>query len=949
MRGTTRRRGTGLGLAFLVAGGVVLRPDAGESGAANSAVTQLLCEHQRNPLGIDEPRPRLSWVWQPGERDQVQTAYQVLVARTRGALDRDHGDVWDSGRTAGSLSLEVEYDGRPLASRTPYHWKVRVWDREGRVSPWSAPALWETAFLDPAEWTARWVNDGRPNPARDETFYEDDPAPLFRREFELPPAVTRARLYVTGLGYYEASLNGSRVGERVLDPGWTMYGKRVYYSTYDVTAQLRRGRNCLGVTLGNGWYNPLPLRMFGRFNLREQLVVGRPRFIAQLEVALADGSRRLIASDDTWRVTDGPIRRNSVYLGERYDARNEVPGWDRPGLDDRSWRAASLATEPVGPLQAQPQPPIRVADTLDAVALSEPAPGVFLFDLGQNFAGWARLRLTAPPGATINLRYGELLNPDGTLNPRTSVAGQIKGLRKTKQGSLERIGGLGAPEVAVQTDSYISRGGKEESYTPHFGFRGFRYVEVSGYPGRPNQGAVTGLRLHPDLEEVGSFESSSDLLNRVYAMSRRTFLSNLFSVQSDCPHREKLAYGGDIVATSDALMLEFDMARFYEKAVTDWGDSARDDGMLTDTAPFVGIQYCGIGWAMVHPRLQWQLHQYYGNRRLIERQYDTSRRWLELVAAGSPDHFIREGLGDHEALTPTPPEALLTPLFYESARLVSQLGRVIGRETDAARHAALADAIRKAFAGGAVGQSGPGTQSAAAFALQFGLVPEADHAKTVAWLIDDIREARGGHLSTGILGTKLALEVLSREGHAQTAFDLVRQESFPGWGYMLANGATTLWEHWAGSEDTHSHNHPMFGSVSQWLVNWLGGIQPDPEAVGFDRIVLRPQPVDGLDWVRCSYRSVRGPIVSNWSRAAGVFSWDVTIPAGTTATAFVPARSLEEITEGRTAPVRVARATGVRDARLDGAVAVLQLGSGSYYFVSRPRGCDARKALSWLR
>ena len=937
MRSAHRARGTGLGLVLLATGGAFLPPEAAVGGPARLAVTGLRCEHQRDPLGIDERQPRLSWVLESGERGQAQTAYQVLVASTRAGLDRDRGDLWDSGRVADPGSGEVVYAGRPLASRTACHWKVRAWDQEGRPSPWSAPAVWETAFLDPAEWDARWVNDGKPLPARDEAFYDDDPAPLFRREFELPAAVVRARLYVTGLGYYEASLNGERVGDHVLDPGWTSYGKRVYYSTYDVTGQLRRGENCLGITLGNGWYNPLPLRMWGRLNLREHLVVGRPRFIAQLEADLADGSQRVVASDSTWRVADGPVRRNSVYLGERYDARHEVPGWNRPGLDDRSWRPASLAAEPLGPLQAQPQPPIRIAETLEAVAISEPVPGVFVFDLGRNFAGWARLRIRAAAGTVVTLRYAELLNADGTLNPLTSVAGQVKGRRRTERGTEEPVGGPGAPEVAVQTDTYVARGGGEETWTPRFGFRGFRYVEVSGLPGAPERDAINGVRLHPDLEETGSFESSSALLNRIHAMSRRTFLSNLFSVQSDCPHREKFAYGGDIVATSDALMLAFDMARFYEKAVVDWADAAREDGMLTDTAPFVGIHYCGVGWAMVHPRLQWQLHQYYGNRRLIERQYDTSRRWLELVAAGAPDHALREGLGDHEALAETPPEALLTPLYYESARLLAQLGRLIGREADAARHAALAETIRDAYARSPAGRRPPATQSAAAFALQLGLLPEPDRAAAVTWLVDDIR-ARGGHLSTGIFGTKLALDVLSRERHAQAAFDVVRREDFPGWGHMLASGATTLWEHWAGSDDTYSHNHPMFGSVSQWMVNWLGGIQPDPDAVGFDRIVLRPQPVDGLDWVRSSYRSVRGPIVSNWSRRAGLFSWDVTIPPGSTATAFVPARTLEEITEGRGAPVPVGRASGVRDARMDGASAILQLASGSYHFVSRPRG-----------
>lgn len=906
-----------------------------ESGAKAGVVSDLRVEHQRDPLGIDEPRPRLGWVYESPERDQAESAHQVLVARTRAALERHEGDMWDSGRRAASATLAVLYAGRPLASRTAYYWKVRAWDREGRASPWSETAVFETAFLDPAEWSARWLNDGKPHPAHDEAFYDDDPAPLFRREFELGAAVARARLYVTGLGYYEASLNGERVGERVLDPAWTMYGRRVYYSTYDVTRMLRKGRNCLGITLGNGWWNPLPLRLFGRVNLRERLTIGRPRLIAQLEAELADGSRHVVASDDGWRVTDGPTRHNSVYLGERYDARHERPGWDRPGHDDSAWRRAALATEPVGRLQAQPQPPIRVAGTLPAVAMSEPRPGVFVFDLGENFAGWPRLRLRAPSGTEVTLRYGELLRPDGSLNPRTSVAGQIKGQRRNAHGVLERIGGPGAPEVAVQSDRYVARGGGEESFTPRFGFRGFRYIELTGHPGRPRPDAVEGLRLHADLEEVGAFESSSALLNRIHAMSRRTFLSNLFGVQSDCPHREKLAYGGDIVATSDALMLGFDMARFYAKTVVDWSDSAREDGMLTDTAPFVGIQYCGVGWAMVHPWLQRQLHQYYGDRRLIEREYDATRRWLELVAAASPGHLVRDGIGDHEALVETPPELLLTPLFHESAGLVSRLARLIGREGEASRHAALAEAIRGAYLSAAARRpDGLPSQSAAAIALGFGLVPEAERGRTVDWLVNDIRSTRGGHLSTGILGTRLALEVLSHEGHAQTAFDVVSRESFPGWGFMLANGATTLWEHWAGSDDTYSHNHPMFGSVSQWLVNWLGGIQPDPEAVGFDRIVLRPQPVAGLDWVRCSYRSVRGPIVSSWSRGAGVFTWDVAIPTGATATAFIPARSLDAVREEAAASVPAARAAGVRDARMEGGFAVLGLGSGRYRFVS---------------
>ena len=929
--------------ASLVLSAALILPVGGPGPSGSPLVAaDLRCEYRSNPVGIDEQRPRVGWVLTSSQRNQVQSAYQVLVATSEAALAEDRGDLWNSGKVVSSRSVQVVYDGKPLASRTICYWKTRVWDGEGRVSSWSAPARWEMALVEPGDWTATWIDDGKRNPTTDEAFYRNDPAPLFRREFSLRAPVSRARLYITGLGYYEASLNGTRVGDRVLDPGWTMYGKRVFYSVYDVTRQVRQGRNCVGVTLGNGWYNLLPLRMWGNLNLREHLAIGRPRFIAQLEVELADGRRQSVVSDASWRVADGPLVFNSIYLGEVYDARLEADGWSLPGFDDHTWRLASAANDAVGPLQAQPQPPIRVTARFNPVAVSEPTPGVFVFDMGQNFAGWASLALRAPKGTQVALRYGELLKTDGTLNPLTAVAGQIKGSRKTKAGVIEKIGGEGSPDVAWQQDTYIASGGGLEIYTPRFTFHGFRYVEVTGYPGKPALDAIKGLRLTSDVEDAGSFTSSSDLLNRIQKMTRWTFLSNLFSVQSDCPHRERFGYGGDIVATSDAMMLNFDMARFYEKAVADWADSARDDGMLTDTAPYVGIQYCGVGWAMVHPVLQWQLYQYYGDERVIERQYETSRRWLDLVAAANPGHVVSDGLGDHEALTGTPPESLVTPLYFASARLVARLAGVLRHQEEAARYSALADSIRRAFTdrvlNPAADRGAALTQSAQAFALAAGLLDPPDRRAGVQRLLDDIRGPQKGHLSTGIFGTKFALDVLSAEGHAQAVFDIVRQETYPGWAYMLANGATTLWEHWALSENTYSHNHPMFGSISEWLFKWLGGIQPDPEAVGFDRIRIKPRLVDGLDWVRSSYRSVRGEVVSNWSRTQGAVEWQVTIPANTTATIFLRADSLDQIEEGRTTLVPARRAEGVRTARIEGQDAVFTVGSGTYRFVARRRG-----------
>ena len=895
-------------------------------------VTDLRCEYQVNPLGIDVKRPRLSWKLQSEQRGEKQTAYRIRVA------DVDGNRLWDTGKVDSDRSIHIEYGGRPLSSRLRCTWKVRVWDKEGNPSPWSAPASWEMALLGRDDWQAKWINDGKANPTKDEDFYKEDPAPLFRKTFDLPKAARKARLYITGLGYYEASLNGQPVGDHALDPAWTVYSKRVFYSTYDVSELLRDGTNSLAVTLGNGWYNPLPLRMWGHLNLRKHLTIGRPRFIAQLEIELADGTRTTIVSDESWKVIEGPMRRNSIYLGEVYDARKEIRDWDRPGCDDSGWAQAGIAPEPLGRLQAQPLPPIKVTRTLKPVKVTEPKEGTFIFDMGQNFAGWVRLALNVPRGTQITLRYGELLHKDGTLNPMTSVCGQIKGTRKNAEGEAIPVGGPGAPKIAWQSDTYIARGGGPETYTPRFTFHAFRYVEVTGYPGTPPADAIEGLRLNTDVTEVGTFACSNDQFNRIQQMCRWTFLSNMFAVQSDCPHRERFGYGGDLVATCDAFMLNLDMAGFYAKVARDWHDSALPDGMLTDTAPFVGIQYCGVAWAMAHPLLQLQLYKYYGDRRIIEDQYATSKRWLDLVADRNQNHIIEKGLSDHEALVRAPAPEMVTPLYCESARLLAQLARILGKDDDAQTCAARAEAVKRAyrekFPPSEAGRVPPGTQASQSFALHLDMLDEGRREAALQYLLDDIRTRNEGRLTTGIFGTRYLLEVLSRAGHAGAAYDIVNRRDFPGWGHMLANGATTLWEHWALSENTFSHNHPMFGSVSQWFFNWLGGIQAHPQAVGFDRIIIRPQVVGDLKWVRCRYDSIRGPIASDWRLDGDRLHLNVTIPAGTTALVYIPATKAAEVTESN---VPVAEAPGVRLLGKENGALVFEIQSGRYAFSGKAR------------
>lgn len=903
-----------------------LKGDLPDHVSKSILVQRLRCEYEDRPLGIDHPAPRLSWVFESPGRGQKQTAYRVLVARSIKALHAGRGDLWDSDKVASSKSANVVYAGEVLVSYQRCFWKVKVWDKNGVPSDWSDPSSWEMGLLNAKDWQGCWINDGKPLPEKDADFYRDDPAPLFRREFKVSGPVRSARLYISALGYVHARLNGSAVSDHHLEPLWTLPNKRVFYSVHDVSKNLVQGDNCLGVTLGNGWYNPLPLRMWGRVNLRQRLPVGRPQFIAQLLIEYADGSRKLLLSNSTWKVAPGPILRNSIYLGEKVDARKSVNGWDKPGLDDHAWDSAQIAPAPEGFLQAQLLPPIKVTTSVKPVRITEPSDGVYIMDMGQNFGGWARFTFNVPEGTQITMRYGELKYEDGTLNPMTSVCGQIKRNKPPADGS---------PAIAWQADTYIARGGGSETYTPLFTFHAFRYIEITGLPTRPSLDDVEGLRMHCAVEPVGSFSCSNGLFNRIQTMCQWTFLSNLFGVQSDCPHRERFGYGGDLVTTSDAFMLNYDMANFYAKAARDWQDSALPDGMLTDTAPSVGIQYCGVGWAMAHPHLQVQLYRYYGDQRIIEEQYPTSKRWLELVRAENADHIVQQGLGDHEALEKEELPPMITPLYCKSARMLSRLARILGKEEEADDYDRLGKNIRKAyvekFLAPGTGVVASGIQSVQAFALFLDMLPTDERPAAMAQLVKDITDKHNGHLTTGIFGTRYMLDVLSREGHAEVVNNMVNLLDFPGWGHMLEQGATTLWEHWKFSDNTFSHNHPMFGSVSQWFYNWLGGIEPAVDAVGFDKFTFQPQFLEGLDWVHCTYRSVRGPITCDWKRQGDHVAIDLQVPVNTSATLILPTAG--EITEnGHPA----ADSEGVEEVSEGDGNAKLRLGSGRYRLIFSP-------------
>jgi alpha-L-rhamnosidase len=887
---------------------------------------------------VASSQPRLSWRVESEKRAQSQSAWQILVAGSAEILAKDQGDLWDSGKQAATRSPSAGYGGKRLEPGKVYHWKIRCWDAAGQPSAWSAAAVLEIAPVTPADWSgARWIDDGREQPAKDEDFYQPDPAPLLRQEFTLAKPVLRARLHVAGVGYVLTSLNGRRLADQALDPPWTAFDKRILFRTHDVTAALTGGSNCLGLSLGNGWFNPLPLRMWGGRNIREALPTGRPRAIACLVVDHPDGTVTTVTTGPGWKVAQGPTLRNSVFLGEERDARLVIAGWDKPGFDASAWKAVRVSEAPLEPLKPiLDMPPVRATETIRPVAVTTPAKGVFIVDFGTNFTGIPEIDREVPAGDRIVLRYGEILNPDGTLNPLTSVCGQIKGMRKNKEGVESPIGGPGAPAIAWQQDIYTSGGGKE-TYRPDFTFHAFRYMEITGLLEAPKLESIRGIRLHSELPDAGSFSCSNELFNRIQKITRNTFRNNVVSVQSDCPHRERFGYGGDIAVTSEAYLMNFDMAGFYAKTVRDWADGALPDGNFTDTSPFVGVQYCGVGWAMAHPLLLEQLYQHYGNKALVAEQLPAAIRWFDLEASKRKEGLVTYGLGDHEALKRIAGPVLTTPMFIDTARRMARLARVIGGEKDALRFEQMADesnaAWTKDFLDAQTGKVGGGSQSEQVMALGFGVVPETARQAVFDKLVADLKAPTDGpSLSTGIFGTRFLLEELTRRGRHDLAFALADRKTYPSWGWMLENGATTLWETWKESDNTFSHNHPMFGSISAWFIRHLGGIQAADDAVGFDRIVIRPQTGHGLEWVKSSHRSVRGLVESNWKISAVGKEFEIVIPPDSEALIELPVAKGEVVTESGKP---LAEAGGVT--WVEAPAHRIKVGSGRYRFEIRAR------------
>jgi len=1040
--------------------------------AAFAAPVRLRCEYLENPLGIDAVTPHLSWQSDSAARNWKQAAYQLFVSSNEANLRADRADIWVSEKVASGESVGIAYHGPAMESRKRYYWKVRVWDAEGQVSDSAETAWWETGFLHPADWKAKWIHwknreveadrsgirwiwvpgqdalavvpktaatfrvtitladqakdailmlatrgdfvakvnghevdakqrwgafDRRdisdelaagkniiaitvtapespgygPDAGANTTiaalaalvkitrsdgtimrFPTDEhwqaslepattlspahvvatladkrlgdpgelpqPAACLRRTIALSKKVQSARLYATALGSYQIFVNGSRVSNDVMTPDFTDYRKRVLYQAYDVTSLMIEGKNAISVLLGDGWYGS------GLTWVGMHLFLPPDRFMAQLELDYSDGSHETIVSDDSWKASRSAIVRSDIYAGEVYDGRLEQAGWQKPFFEDSQWEPAVTSDAPAIALSSQITAPARVVATLRPKSITPTRTGAYVFDMGQNVVGWTTLRVKGAAGAKVRLRFAEILNPDGTI--------YTKNLRN-----------------ADATDVYILRGGEEETFSPHFTFHGFRYVEMTGYPGTPALSAIQGdVVSSVSGDPVARLVTSSDLVNQMWSIGIWGQRGNFLSIPTDCPQRdERLGWMGDAAVFWRTGSYNFDIAAFSQKFVQDIVDAQTRQGAFTNVSPNTlpssldetadvpeGSDQVGApGWGDAGIIVPWTTWMQYGDRAVVENNWDAMQRWMEFIASHNPNFLRKKGVGPNFAdwLAPdenTNKDLLATAYWALIANMMSQMGHAVGKDADAKRYEDLVQNIRAAFQKEYIkadGVVGTGTQTSYVVALCTKMAPPELEPVLVDKLVKDI-EARNWHLSTGFLGTPFLLFTLADHERSDVAYRLLLNDTYPSWGYMLSKGATTWWERWngdTGDPSMNSYNHYAFGSVIAWVYRYAAGIDTAPDSPGFKQIVIHPHLDARMNSARAEYNSIYGKITSDWKGTpAGPFSLQVTIPANTSAKIFLPKIAGAHLTES-------GHAITVNEQ--DGSYAVA-VGSGSYSF-----------------
>ena len=909
--------------------------------AAQVRVADLKCEQLVNPLGIDVTEPRLSWILTSPQRGEKQTAYRLLVASSRENLSKDIGDLWDTGKVTSDQSIHVAYAGKPLQSRMRCHWKVRVWDKDGKPSPWSEPAEWSMGLLEPADWQgAKWIGAKNAELVIDEKNRTRLPARYLRREFDVNRRVARATAYVCGLGFFDLHINGRRVGDHIMDPALSSYRKRAFYVTFDASDYLTSGNNCIGVVLGNGRYFA-PRSNNAHYSTVTNPHASRmsfPKLLMHMRVQYVDGTIQDLVSDPEWKVTtQGPTGGNNEFDGEEYDARREMPGWDRAGFDDSAWAKACLADPPGGVLQSQMIDPMRITQVVKPIRITNPKPGMYLVDMGQAFYGNVRLSVTGPAGARVQLRSAYSLNPDGTLRIRDN-------------------------RTALSTDVYILKGKGKETWHPRFRGQAYRYVEVTGFPDEPKTDNFEGLVIHTDFDKRGGFSCSNRLINRIYSNIRWTQRAYIRSLPVDPDRDERQGWLGTQAKDLESTAYNFHMGGIAAKWLDDLRHDQLPDGHLPDSSPAYWWLYRkSIVWPSnitIMPEVQ---YDFYGDRRALHRNYDAMKKWMAFISCHLKPDFTADQnrYGDWvDAYTmeencigstvpkwkldhgKTPGPLISTAYYYNNCRIMARVAGLLGKAADQEHFEELAAKIKQGFNhrffDAKEDRYGNGTQTSYVLPLAFGMVAPDRRDAVAARLVDDITTTHNGHLSVGTVGIMWLMQVLTDSGYPEVAYALATQKTKPSWGYMVGKGATTVWERWDSDTAGPGMNSEglliLSGNLEAWFYQTLAGINNDPEHPGFKHIILRPCPVGDLTYAKAWHQSMYGKIVSDWKISGGSFGWNVIVPPNTTATVFVPTTDAGSVKEHG---LPAAKAAGVKFLRTEDGRAIYQVGAGFYRFESR--------------
>lgn len=880
-------------------------------------VTNLLCEHSTNPIGLDVLKPRFSWQLESAKRNVLQSAYEIRVGSSE-AVEKNL--LWRSGKIESAQSLYAPYQGPDVQSGTRYYWQVRVWDKTGKVSAWSKPAFWEMGLLQPSDWKAKWIEVG---------YTEDSvmrPSPYLRKTFEAAKKVRSARLYITSHGLYEAFLNGKRVGDAYLTPGWTSYNKRLQYQVYDVTNLLQQGVNTIGAMLGSGWYRG-SLAWERNFNIYGKSLA----LFAQLNITYADGSSDMVTTNDSWKSNTGAIAYSEIYHGEIQDARSEKNEWATAKYNDADWKGVVVKEYPINILVGTYNEPIRKHETFKPVKILTTPKGEKVIDFGQNLVGWVQLSVKGEAGDSIKIFHAEVLDKAGNF--------YTDNLRAAKQRNI-----------------YVLKGNGEENFEPHFTFQGFRYIKVEGFPGELKPENFTAVALYSDMQPTGSFSSSHPLINQLQRNIQWGQKGNFLDVPTDCPQRdERLGWTGDAQVFFRTASYNMDVKNFFAKWLKDVAADQRPDGAVPHVIPNVLNENSAgsAGWADVSVIIPWNMYLAYGDTAVLQNQYESMKNWVGFMQKNSTDNLWNKGFhfgdwlfyrpnDDNDGRAAVTDKYLISQCFFaNSTQLLIDAAKVLGKTEDVASYSNLLKNIKEAFLKEYVTPSGrlvSSTQTAYVLALQFDMLPENLRQQAAKRLAENVA-SYNNHLTTGFLGTPYLCHVLSRFGYTDVAYKLLLQETYPSWLYPVKMGATTIWERWDGQKPDstfqtpgmNSFNHYAYGAIGDWMYRVVTGIDTYEEAPGYKKIKIQPHLGSGLSEAAADYNTGYGLVKSHWKTEGKQLKMEVEIPANTTATVYVPATDAGAVKENNKSLPSVKE---IKVSGAEGGYVVMELGSGKYSFTS---------------